>query len=137
MTVQANYTPLSPQSFLVRNARVYPDKPAIFYNGRPRTYGEFLERACRLANGLIELGVGTDSNVALLAPNTPAHLEANFGVHMAGGALVAVNTRLSPQEIAYMVGRTASPVPSTWLPCTVFPLKSVRFTSRSWVLSSR
>ena len=117
--MQANYTPLSPQSFLVRNARVYPDKPAIVYGGRRTTYREFLERACRLANGLIELGITAESNVALLAPNTPAHLEANFGVHMAGGALVAVNTRLSPQEIAYIVKHSEARVmlvDAEWVP---------------------
>jgi fatty-acyl-CoA synthase len=103
MSTRANYTPLSPQSFLVRSARVYPGKPAIRYGGLSRSYLEFFERACRLANGLRALGVARESNVALLAPNTPAHLEANYGVHMAGGALVAINTRLSPAEIAYIV----------------------------------
>jgi fatty-acyl-CoA synthase len=110
MSKRANYTPLSPQSFLVRSARVYPDKPAIRYGEHSTSYREFFERACRLANGLLELGVARESNVALLAPNTPAHLEANYGVHMAGGSLVAINTRLSPPEIAYIVQHSHSRV---------------------------
>ena len=103
MATPANYTPLSPQSFLLRNARVYPEKIAIVDGDSRLTYAQFLEQACRLANGLLGQGLTTEANVALLAPNTSAHLVANFGVHMAGGSLVAINTRLSPQEIAYIV----------------------------------
>ncbi|MCH7479502.1 MAG: AMP-binding protein, partial [SAR324 cluster bacterium] len=99
MESQSNYSSLSPQSFLRRNARVYPDKPAIIYEGSRTSYREFFERACRQANGLIGLGISSGDRVAVLAPNTPPHLEATFGVHMAGAVLVAINTRLSPKEI--------------------------------------
>ena len=110
MKSQSNYTSLSPQSFLRRNARVYPDKPAMIYGGSRTSYREFFERACRQANGLIGLGISSGDTVAVLAPNTPPHLEATFGVHMAGAILVAINTRLSPKEIAYIVGHSEAAV---------------------------
>ena len=94
-TTAGNYTPLTPQSFLRRNARVYPDKPAIIHGDRIVSYMEFYQRACRQANALLALGIGRGDKVAVLAPNIPAHLESTFGVHMAGGVLVAINTRLS------------------------------------------
>ena len=119
MESTSNYTPLTPQSFLRRNARVYPGKPAVIYGARQTTYAEFYERACRQANGLAKLGIGRGDKVALLAPNTPPHLEATFGVHMAGGVLVAINTRLSPREIAFIVNHSESDVMIVdweWLP---------------------
>jgi acyl-CoA synthetase (AMP-forming)/AMP-acid ligase II len=104
MEVQSNYTPLTPQSFLRRSARVYPDKTAVIAGARRYSYRQFYERACRQANALKGLGVKAGVSVAVLAPNTPEHLEACYGVHMAGGVLVALNYRLSPPEIAYILG---------------------------------
>ena len=45
----ANYVPLSPVSFLLRAARVYPDRVAVIHGDRRITYAQFLERARRLA----------------------------------------------------------------------------------------
>ena len=103
-TIQSNYTPLTPQSFLRRSVRVYPDKTAVIAGARRYSYRQLYERACRQANALRALGVKTGVTVAVLAPNTPEHLEATYGVHMAGGVLVALNYRLSPPEIAYILG---------------------------------
>jgi acyl-CoA synthetase (AMP-forming)/AMP-acid ligase II len=104
MEIQSNYTPLSPQSFLRRSARVYPDKTAVIAGERRYRYRQLYERACRQANALRDLGVKPGTSVAVLAPNTPEHLEACYGVHMAGAVLVALNYRLSPPEIAYILG---------------------------------
>ena len=110
MGSESNYTPLSPQSFLRRNARVYPDKTAIIHGAGRTSYKAFFERACRQANGLRGLGVEPNGKVALLAPNTPAHLEAHFGVHMAGAVLVSINTRLSAREVAFIVNHCEADV---------------------------
>jgi fatty-acyl-CoA synthase len=48
--------------------------------------------------------------VAVLAPNSPALLECHFGVPLAGGVLVAINTRLSSEEIEYIVRDCAARV---------------------------
>ncbi|HKI98054.1 MAG TPA: long-chain-fatty-acid--CoA ligase [bacterium] len=103
MSYESNYTPLTPQSFLRRSARVFPDKTAVISGTRRYSYREFYERACRQANALSALGATQDVSVAVLAPNTPEHLEACYGVHMAGAVLVALNYRLSPPEIAYIL----------------------------------
>ncbi|MCZ6842347.1 MAG: long-chain-fatty-acid--CoA ligase [SAR324 cluster bacterium] len=119
MSTNSNYTPLTPQSFLRRSARVYPDKAAMIYGAARTSYKELYERACRQANALRALGIGKDKKVALLAPNTPPHLEAHFGVHMAGGVLVSINTRLSPKEIAFIAGHSQAEVMIVdweWLP---------------------
>src|SRR5262249_4958220 len=65
---------------------------------------ELHERAHRLAAALhARAGVMQGVRVAVLAPNSPALLESHFGVPLAGGALVAINTRLSPEEIGYIL----------------------------------
>ncbi|MBI4082739.1 MAG: long-chain-fatty-acid--CoA ligase [Candidatus Lambdaproteobacteria bacterium] len=110
MAIEGNHTPLTPASFLRRSARVFPAKTAIVDGARRISYRQFHERACRQANGLLALGIGTEDRVALLAPNTAMHLEANFGVPMAGGTLVAINTRLSPREIAYILNHSGARV---------------------------
>ncbi len=65
MGIVGNHTPLTPLSFLRRNARVYPGKTAVVYGARRYSYREFYERAIRLANGLRALGVGEGDCVAL------------------------------------------------------------------------
>ena len=105
-----NYTPLTPLSFLVRSAYVYPDKTAVVYNDTRYTYREFQQRVNRLATALQRLGVTTGDRVAFLCPNIPPMLEAHYGVPLAGGVLVAINTRLSSPEIAYILNHSGAKV---------------------------
>ena len=94
---------LNPAAFLERSALVWPGKPAVMYGGLTYSYAEFHERVRRLAGALRGLGVGRGDRVAVLLPNTPAMLEAKFGPLRLGAVLVALNTRLAPREIAYIL----------------------------------
>jgi fatty-acyl-CoA synthase len=96
-------TELNPVDLLSRAAFVYPNKIALVHGDRRYTYMELGERAWRLANALRDGGLGKGDRVATLLPNSPAMLEAHFGVPAAGGVLVTVNTRLSTAEIAYIL----------------------------------
>ncbi|MBI4083861.1 MAG: AMP-binding protein [Candidatus Lambdaproteobacteria bacterium] len=106
----ANEVPLTPLSFLQRTARVYPGRTAVVYGERRWSVREFHGRVCRLANALRGLGVGRETKVALLSPNIPLGLEAHFGIPWAGGTVVAMNVRLNPREIAYIVNHSQSEV---------------------------
>ena len=97
------FTPLTPLSFLDRSARVFPDKTAIVYGTRRTTYAQFAADATRLARALQADGVAPGDRVAYLLPNVPEMLVAHFGVPLAGGVLLALNTRLSPMEIGYIL----------------------------------
>jgi len=99
----ANYVPLSPISFLVRAARVYPDRVGIIHGRHRITYRQMLERCRRMASALAAYGVGRGDTVAVLAPNIPALLEAHYGVPMTGGVLCAINTRLDAANIAFIL----------------------------------
>ncbi|MBI3733381.1 MAG: AMP-binding protein, partial [Chloroflexi bacterium] len=94
---------LTPLTYLARSARVFPDKTAVIYGGLRYTYRQFAERVNRLASALAAAGVERGDRVAFLCPNTPPLLEAHFGVPLAGAVLVAINTRLNGEEIAYIL----------------------------------
>ncbi len=96
-------TELTPVSFLTRSAYVFPDKPAVVHGERRYTYRELEARVNRLASALRRAGLGKHDRVAFLCPNIPAMLEAHFGVPVGGGVLVAINIRLSSDEIGYIV----------------------------------
>jgi fatty-acyl-CoA synthase len=95
---------LDPFDFLERSAFVYPDKTAVVDGEARRTYPQFLERVNRLAAALQTMGIRDGERVAVLAPNTSMVLEATYAVPRANGVLVALNTRLAPDEIDYILG---------------------------------
>jgi fatty-acyl-CoA synthase len=99
----ANFTALTPLSFLVRSAAVYPDKLAVVHGAARFTYRELYARCRRLADALRRRGIGPGDTVAVLAPNVPALLEAHFGVPMAGAVLNALNWRLDARSIAFIL----------------------------------
>ena len=101
---------LEPLSFLERSAFVYPDKPAVIYNETIYTYREFRDRVNRLAGALKNAGVGRGERVAFIVPNLPALLEGHYGPMSIGAVLVAINTRLSPREIAYILNHSKAKV---------------------------
>ena len=99
----ANYVPLSPIGFLLRSAAVYPDRLAVVHGERRYSWRGALERCRRLASALAVRGIGRGDAVALMAPNIPEAFEAHFGVPMAGAVLNALNIRLDPETIAFIL----------------------------------
>lgn len=97
----ANHTALTPLGFLERAAHVYPDRIAWVHGARKATYAEFYARCRRLASALAARGVGPGDTVAIMSPNTPAMLEAHYGVPMTGAVLNALNFRLDAATIAF------------------------------------
>ncbi|MDB5041162.1 MAG: o-succinylbenzoate--CoA ligase [Candidatus Eremiobacteraeota bacterium] len=95
---------LDPFDFLERAAFVYPERVAVVDGAVRRTYPEFLDRVRRLAAALQAAGIRAGERVAVLSPNTSMPLEATFAVPLAGGVLCALNTRLAPEEIDYILG---------------------------------
>jgi fatty-acyl-CoA synthase len=94
---------LTPVSFLERSAFVYPDRVAVVHEDRRYTYRELGERVNRLASALRRAGLEKGDRVAFVCPNTPALLEAHFGVPAAGGVLVALNYRLTAADIGRLL----------------------------------
>ncbi|KAF2628266.1 acetyl-CoA synthetase-like protein [Macroventuria anomochaeta] len=99
-----NFHTLSPTSFLWRAAQIEPHATAIYHktaNGKilRRSYEETADRARGLAYYLRKHHY---KRVGILATNTPAFLEAIFGIAAAGSISVAINYRLKPDDISYI-----------------------------------
>ncbi|MGI9540378.1 MAG: AMP-binding protein [Miltoncostaeaceae bacterium] len=101
-------TRLTPLAFLERAADVFADHAAIVHEGRVVTYREFAGEVIRLANALRASGIAPGDRVAYLCPNTPELVVAHFAVPLAGGVLVALNTRLVPPEIAAILDHSGA-----------------------------
>ncbi|OKH78908.1 hypothetical protein EB73_36750 [Mycobacterium sp. SWH-M3] len=93
---------LSPLRFLDRSASVFPDKVAAIDGDRHVTYADLAAHVTRLAHAVRATGVQPGERVAYLATNSVEMLTAHFAIPLAGGILVAINTRLAPPEIQYI-----------------------------------
>jgi acyl-CoA synthetase (AMP-forming)/AMP-acid ligase II len=100
---RVNRRELTPLSFLERSALVYPERVAVVHEDRRYTYRELAARVNRLASALRRDGLRKGDRVAFICPNTPALLEAHYGVPAAGGTLVALNYRLTVADVATLL----------------------------------
>ena len=99
----ANYVPLTPLSFLIRAAEIFPDHEAVVYGSFRKTYREYITRVTKLASAFTKLGVKPGDVVATLLPNLPAQAEAHFAVPACGAVLNTINTRLEAATISYIL----------------------------------
>lgn len=106
----ANYQPLTPLSFLARTAAVYPKKTAIVHGSLRVDYETFYKRCRQLGSALAQKYVGRGDTVSVMLSNTPAMLEAHFGVPMTGAVLHSINTRLDAQIVAFQLDHANSKV---------------------------
>jgi fatty-acyl-CoA synthase len=97
----ANFQPLTPLPLLERAASVFPGQTAIIHGPLRRTYAEYYARARKLASALSRRGIRRGDTVSVVLANTPAMLEAHYGVPMMGAVLNTINTRLDPATIAF------------------------------------
>jgi long-chain acyl-CoA synthetase len=84
-------------------ARAAPDRVAITAGQRTWTFGDLDAEACRVAQGLASLGVGRGSRVAFLDKNTPEYFTQLFGVAKLAAVSVAINWRLAPTEMEFII----------------------------------
>jgi len=100
----ANYTPLSPLTFIERAASVYPERMAQIHGERRYSWAETYRRCRRLASALQRRGIGANDTVALMLPNIPAMFEAHFAIPMSGAVIHALNIRLDAEALAFQLG---------------------------------
>lgn len=99
----ANYTALSPISFLERAAFIYPNKLATMNGDIRRNWAEVFQRCRQIACALNKRGFGKGDTVSIIAPNINEHFEAHFAVPMSGAILNSINTRLDAETIAFIM----------------------------------
>lgn len=106
----ANYQPLTPLTFLERAALVFPDHTAIIHGPLRRNYLDFYTRSRQLGSALSQREIGRGDTVSALLANTPAMLEAHYGVPMCGAILHSINTRLDAAVIAFQLDHAGSKI---------------------------
>ena len=107
---EANYTPLTPLTFLERSAYVYPERVAVIHGARRYTWREVEARSRRLASALKARGIGAGDTVTAILNNTPEMYEAHFGVPACGAVLNTVNTRLDAETVAFILNHAETKV---------------------------
>src|SRR5687768_3529302 len=100
---EANYSSLTPLSFLRRTANIYPDKIAVIDDDITLTYRELFQRCRSMASSLVAMGVAPGDTVSVLCFNTHELLESHYSVAMAGAVLNAINTRLDPASLRFIL----------------------------------
>ncbi|MDA9106119.1 acyl-CoA synthetase [Candidatus Pelagibacter sp.] len=100
---EANYVPLSPLTFLERTKDIYPNYEAVVYESRSYTWEEVYKRCVKFASALDKLGVKTGDTVSVMAFNTPEIFEAHYSIPMVGAVINAINTRLDPNTVSYIL----------------------------------
>jgi acyl-CoA synthetase (AMP-forming)/AMP-acid ligase II len=80
----------------------WASRPAFYFEGKARTYGELRERALRVANGFKGLGVRPGDRVAVLMGNRHEWPELLFGLAALGAVCVPVNVLLRGGEITHL-----------------------------------
>ena len=90
----------------------HPDRPAIIHaeSGVVTTYGELHRRAVQLSNALRAAGVQPGDHVALCMENHPRYLEVIWGCHYAGTVYTACSSRLTKNELTYIINDCAAKV---------------------------
>jgi acyl-CoA synthetase (AMP-forming)/AMP-acid ligase II len=85
------------------SAALYPDRIGARDLSRSMTFRQWNERACRLANALLGLGLGKGDRVAVLAYNCVEWLEIYAAVAKAGLIVVPINFRLLGEDILFIL----------------------------------
>ncbi|MBK9610517.1 fatty acid--CoA ligase [Candidatus Amarobacter glycogenicus] len=85
------------------HAMTIGERIALVCEGRETTFAELDRRASRVANGLIAAGIGPQARIGYLDRNSDRFFEVLFGAAKANDVMVAVNWRLAPPEIAFVL----------------------------------
>ncbi len=86
-----------------RNAAERPNKTALIAGERSWTFAEMEEESCRVAHALQGAGVGKANRVAFLDRNVPEYFPILFGGAKMNSVSVAVNWRLAPPEMEFII----------------------------------
>ncbi|WP_108672193.1 acyl-CoA synthetase [Peribacillus acanthi] len=95
-------------AYVAQNARKFPNKLAIYCEGRSYTYKQFNEEVNRLAHGLLSLGIQVGDKVAIMMKNSDHFVFSFFAAAKVGAVIVPVNTRLTVTETHYILEQSDS-----------------------------
>jgi fatty-acyl-CoA synthase len=89
---------------LARHALMQPDATALRHLGHTTTWADLDHRVTALASALRRRGVGFGDRVLILMLNRTEFIESFLAANKLGAIAVPVNFRMTPPEIAFLVG---------------------------------
>ena len=89
--------------YLKTGAEQHPDKLVLIHGGRSFTYGEVHKAAMGIAAGLLDLELEPGFRGALLNDDPFDYIASYFGILLAGGIVVGLNTQTSGSSLAYVL----------------------------------
>ena len=92
--------------FLMITSAIVPERPAIIFEGRKYTFAELNQRANKLANALLALGIEKGDRVAILEVNCSQYVEAYYAVAKMGAIFVPLNFRAKRDELVHMLNNS-------------------------------
>ena len=81
----------------------YPNRPAVESFGKRMTYAELGRAADAVAAWLQGQGLQRGDRVAIMLPNVMAYPAILYGIQLAGGTVVKVNTLYTPRELTHQL----------------------------------
>lgn len=95
---------------LMITSAICPDRPAVIFEGKKYSFSELGERANRLANALLSLGIEKGERVAILQVNCNQYVEAYYAVAKIGAIFVPLNFRAKRDELVHMLNHSESSI---------------------------
>ena len=95
------YPDLTLIDIVAENAHRRPNHPALLFKGSQLTYAELDKLSNGFASSLVTLGVEKGDRVAILLPNCPQFLVAQFGAWKAGAIVAPLNPLYTERELEY------------------------------------
>ncbi|MUT65969.1 long-chain fatty acid--CoA ligase [Paenibacillus sp. NEAU-GSW1] len=89
--------------FLIRAADKYPNHEAVYFLGKSLSYRALYQESCRIANGLISLGIAKGDRVAIMLPNCPQAVASYFAVLLIGAVVVQTNPLYVERELKHQL----------------------------------
>lgn len=99
--MQFSATTLNLASIIEHNAKLRPEQEAIVCSHVRLTYSQLNALSNRVANALVEAGIGQGDKVALCCANLPSFPIVYYGIMKAGAVVVPLNILFKPREVAY------------------------------------
>ena len=93
-----------------RAARRRPEVVALRHDDRALTYAQLDERSNRLAQALLQSGIGRGARVAYLGRSAPEVIELLLAASKIGAVIVPLNWRLAPRELAGVLEDSRAPL---------------------------
>ena len=88
---------------LSQHAQRQPERPALFFANQTISYRELYASSERFGQALLAWGLQAGDRVALFLDNSPTFVSAYFGIQLAGGIVVLVNTQYRQVELSHIM----------------------------------